>query len=103
MIGNGDADEPSEAIAKSLVVQKSVNNADGRSEYFIINRTHDHLKVHGKEIEAYSIAGPLPDFSIIECGNKAIFFFRDLESLNHPKKASILKKVNIPFLRLFQS
>ena len=103
MIGNGKADEPSEAIANTLVVQKSVNNADGRPEYFIINTSHDHLKVHGKEIEAYSIAGPLPDFSIIECGSKAIFFFRDLESLNHPNKASIVKKVNVPPLRLFQS
>ena len=103
IIGNGEANEPSEAIAKSLVVQKSVKNADGRSEYFIINRTHDHFRVHGKDIEAYSIAGPLPDFSIIECGNKAIFFFRDLESLNHPNKASIVKKVNIPSLRLLQS
>ncbi|MDI1486196.1 MAG: hypothetical protein OHK93_005422 [Ramalina farinacea] len=92
IIGNGEGDEPSQAIAKSLFVQKSVNNADGRSEYFIINGTHDHVRVHGKNIDAYSIAGPLPDFSIIECGNKAIFFFRDLESLNHPNKARIAKK-----------
>lgn len=98
-VGNGEADEPSEASANPLVIQKSVSNAaDGRAEYFLINTKHNNLKVHGEEIGAPSIAGPLPSFAIIECGKKAIFFFRDQDGLNHPNKASSVKKVSVPSL-----
>ena len=57
-------------------------------EYFLVNQGLPNVSLHGHPLDLYTVAGPLPPFSVIEAGTKVIFWWRDELALTYdPSKA----------------
>lgn len=53
------------------------NLVEGTMDPFIINPSHKYFRVNGVNVEASMLAGPLPDFAIIEVGDAVAFLWMD--------------------------
>lgn len=88
MIEDGGDDATGAFSPHHLVIQRSRSIEDRRLGYFVINSGLLGLRIHGEPVAPNCIAGPLPRFSIIQHGEKAFFFFRDMSDLTAGEGAS---------------
>lgn len=63
----------------------------GETEYFVINQELNFLSINGTVVEPTVIAGPLPDFAVLETGHKSIFWWRTAAAMDYmPVRGSML-------------
>lgn len=81
---NTDAD-------KILNVCRVRNPSTGEIEYFVVNKGLGLLSINGICVDPTVIAGPLPDFAVLESGHFSIFWWRTAAALDYmPVRSSML-------------
>lgn len=66
-----------------LNVRCGLQDADGASGYFIINRGEGQLRINGRRFGAKVIAGPLPGFAVIEIERLAMFWWQAPSAMDY--------------------
>ncbi|CAD6576699.1 MAG: hypothetical protein ASARMPREDX12_007977 [Alectoria sarmentosa] len=73
---NTDAD-------KLLNVCRVQNSSTGEIEYFVVNKGLGLLSINGVCVDPTVIAGPLPDFAVLESDHFSIFWWRTAAALDY--------------------
>ncbi|KAL8825189.1 MAG: hypothetical protein Q9191_004567 [Dirinaria sp. TL-2023a] len=80
--------EKSRPSIELLPVQSA---ATGHVDHFVINRRHRLFRVNGVDVEIYMLAGPLPDFCVIEVDNSVALWWRNIAALDYSPEISEYK------------
>lgn len=79
-------DEENRPSIEVLPVQSA---ATGHVDHFVINRRHRVFRVNGVDVEISMLAGPLPDFCVIEVDSSVALWWRNIAAFDYSPEISV--------------
>ena len=77
--GSGSADESFKADKRIDVVRIRKNR---ENDYFVMSHEFDHVYINDAHMDPNMVAGPLPDFAVLEFGDISYFWWRTAAALD---------------------